>query len=325
VHYKVWGRRAAYAVALPAADLESAAAFARAEKAPSTRHAYRSDFALFRAWCAGKGVASLPASPETVAAFLAHEAERGSAASTITRRCAAIRYAHRLADLEPPTNSEKVRATLRGIRRTVGAAPARKAPVLAETARAMALAAPAGLKGTRDRALLLLGFAGAFCRSELVSLDVTDIEETEEGFKIIIRRSKTDQEGHGETIAIVRGGACCPVKAVKAWLQAAGIVDGALFRPVAKGGRLGTERLTDQSVCNIGLCRTDRTQGGRFRGSLLAGRLPDQRRAPRRQRVQDAGRVAAQVDGCVAGLRARRGHVPRSRGGGVALRCPKLN
>jgi site-specific recombinase XerD len=239
------------AVALPTADLESAAAFARAEKAPATRAAYRSDFAMFRAWCVGKGVAALPASPETVAAFLAHEAERGSAASTITRRCAAIRYAHRLADLEPPTNSEKVRATLRGIRRTVGAAPARKAPVLAEMARAMALGAPEGLKGTRDRALLLLGFAGAFRRSELVALNVADLEESEDGLKINIRRSKTDQEGHGETIAIIRGGACCPVKAVKAWLQASGISDGALFRPVAKGGRLGAERLTDQSVCDL--------------------------------------------------------------------------
>jgi site-specific recombinase XerD len=124
-----------------------------------------------------------------------------------------------------------VRATLGGIRRTVGAAPARKAPVLAEAARAraMALSAPEGLKGLRDRALLLLGFAGAFRRSELVALDVADLKETEDGFKIIIRRSKTDQEGHGVTIAIARP----------------------LFRPVAKGGRLGAERLTDQSVCSI--------------------------------------------------------------------------
>jgi site-specific recombinase XerD len=245
-------------LALPVADLESAATFARNEKAPATRAAYRSDFTLFRTWCNAKGVHALPASPETVAAFLAHEAERGSAASTITRRCAAIRYAHRLAELEPPTNSERVRATLRGIRRTVGAAPARKTPVLAEQARAMALSAPDGLKGLRDRALLLLGFAGAFRRSELVALDVADLEETEDGLKIIIRRSKTDQEGHGETIAIIRGGACCPVKAVKAWLLASGIGEGAAFRPVAKGGRLGIERLTDQSVCNIVKAYADR-------------------------------------------------------------------
>jgi integrase len=146
----------------------------------------------------------------------------------------AIRYAHRLADFEPPTNSEHVRATLRGIRRTVGGAPARKAPVLAETARAMALSAPEGLKGLRDRALLPLGFAGAFRRSELVALDVADLEETDDGFKIVIRRSKTDQEGHGTTIAIVRGHHARPVKAVKAWLAACGISE-----RLSTSGRLG--------------------------------------------------------------------------------------
>ena len=85
--------------------------------------------------------------PETVAAFLAHDADQGSAASTITRRCAAIRFAHKLAEFEPPTNSERVRATLRGIRRAIGAAPARKAPVLADVARAMALSASDGSWG----------------------------------------------------------------------------------------------------------------------------------------------------------------------------------
>ena len=144
-----------------------------------------------------------------------------------------------------------MRATLRGIRRTIGAAPARKAPVLAEQARAMALSAPEGLKGLRDRALLLLGFAGAFRRSELVALDVADLEETDDGYKVTIRRSKTDQEGHGATIAIARGVTTCPVKAVKAWLHAAGITEGPLFRPVAKGGRLGAQRLTDKSVCDL--------------------------------------------------------------------------
>lgn len=238
--------------ALPAADLEAAASFARNEKAPATRAAYRSDFARFRAWCDGKGVSALPASPETVAAFLAAEADAGLTASTITRRCAAIRYGHKLAEFEPPTNSERVRATLRGIRRTVGTAPIRKAPVLADTARAMALSVPPGLKGLRDRALLLLGFAGAFRRSELIGLDVVDLAETEEGLRVTIRRSKTDQEGHGEVIAIIRGtGDTCPVKAVKAWREASGITEGPTFRPVAKGGRLGTGRLSGKSVCTI--------------------------------------------------------------------------
>ncbi len=243
----------AFAEALPAqsVDLRDAIAFARLEKSAATRRAYRSDFDLFRAWCERERVTALPALPETVAAFLAAEAKRGISAATITRRAAAIRHAHKLAGHEPPTNSEAVKATVRGIRRTLGAAGKRKTPILAETVRAMAENAPAGLKGLRDRALLLLGFAGAFRRSEIVALDVADLEETEDGFRIAIRRSKTDQEGQGVTIAVVRGTATCPVKAVKAWLQAAGITEGALFRPVAKGGRLCPGRLSDKAVANV--------------------------------------------------------------------------
>jgi site-specific recombinase XerD len=236
---------------LPAADIARAASYAKQDKAPATRAAYRSDFASFRAWCTARGVDALPATPETVAAYLASEAESGIKPSTISRRCAAIRYAYKLAGHEPPTNSEAVKATLRGIKRSVGTAPARKAPVLAETARAMAVAAPVGLKGLRDRALLLLGFSGAFRRSELTALDVADFEETEDGLRVTIRRSKTDQEGQGVTIAIIRGGACCPVKALRAWLDAAGITEGPIFRPVRKSGKVCDQRLSAKSVCDI--------------------------------------------------------------------------
>jgi site-specific recombinase XerD len=218
-------------------DLLHAMQFARAEKAPATRRAYRSDFAAFQSWCEGKGLAGLPAEPETIAAFLASEAARGVKAATIGRRVAAIRHAHKLAGHESPTASEIVKTTVRGIRRTIGATKAPKAPLVAEAVRAMAQAAPAGLKGVRDRALLLLGFAGAFRRSELVGLDVDDVQEEEDGARVTIRRSKTDQEAAGQTIAVVRGGtaATCPVRALRAWLEAAGIADGAIFRPVAKG------------------------------------------------------------------------------------------
>src|SRR5579871_2005855 len=113
---------------LPAADLHRAADFARQEKAPATRAAYKADFSTFQAWCNNRGIGSLPATPETVAAFLAAEAEAGRKPSTIGRRCAAIRYAHRLAGLENPTEAEPVRVVLRGIRRAIGAAPTRKAP-----------------------------------------------------------------------------------------------------------------------------------------------------------------------------------------------------
>jgi site-specific recombinase XerD len=199
--------------ALPLSDLDLAASYARQDKAESTRKAYRTDFAAFQAYCDARCVPSLPASPESVAGFLAHEADAGLSASTISRRCAAIRYAHKLAGHEPPTNNEGVKATLRGIRRTIGAAPKRKAPAIAEIARDMVKAAPAGkLKGLRDRALLSLGFGGAFRRSELVALNVDDIEFTDDGLRITIRRSKTDQEGLGCTIAVIRGsGAHCPL------------------------------------------------------------------------------------------------------------------
>jgi integrase len=96
----------------------------------------------------------------------------------------------------------------------------------------------------------MLGFGGAFRRSELVALDIADLEETDEGLRVTIRRSKTDQEGQGATIAIVRGGACCPCRALKAWLDAAGIHEGAIFRPVAKGGKVRDRRLTSKSVCD---------------------------------------------------------------------------
>jgi integrase len=181
--------------ALPAADIDRGTAFACQDKAPATRTAYRGDFTRFRLWCMARNVSAPPASPETVAGYLAAEAEAGLAASTIGRRCAAIRHAHKLAGHEPPTNNEAVKATLRGIRRTIGAAPKRKAPTVAEITQEMARAAPADIKGLRDRALLLLGFGGAFRRSELVALDVADIEETEDGLRVTIRRSKTDQEG----------------------------------------------------------------------------------------------------------------------------------
>jgi len=179
------------------------------------------------------------------------KAEQGARPSTIARRVAAIRYAHKLAGHATPTDAEGVKATVRGIRRTLGTAPTRKAPVTAERAQVMALAVPDSLLGLRDRALLLLGFAGAFRRSELVALDITDLEETKAGLRVCIRRSKTDQEGGGVTIAVVPGAVTCPVKAVRAWLEAAKIVDGPVFRAVGKGGRVSISRLSDKSVANI--------------------------------------------------------------------------
>ncbi len=240
--------------ALPAtieAEVNAARTFAANEKAAATRRAYRSDFAIFAAWCQTRGLTPLPASSDTVAAFLAALATAGAKASTIGRKAAAIRYAHVLDGHEPPTSVEAVKAVMRGIRRTIGAAKSKKAPATADLLGPMLDLCPDTIRGARDRALLALGFAGAFRRSELVALTVEDITEGADGFRVVIRHSKTDQEAHGQEIAILAGAQLRPVQAVRAWLQAAQITDGPVFRAVSKGGKVSREPLTDRSVANI--------------------------------------------------------------------------
>jgi site-specific recombinase XerD len=220
-------------------------------------------------------VSALPAAPETVAAYLASQAATARP-STIGRRVAAIRYAHKLAGIETPTDAEAVKATVRGIRRTLGTAKVKKAPAVAAKLIAIVSHAPEGLAGLRDRALLLIGFGGAFRRSELVALDAEDVTETEDGLLVRVHRSKTDQEGAGRTVAIARGDIACPVKALRAWREAAGILAGPIFRPINKAGAVSSSRLTDKSVANIvkayaGRCGFDATT---FAGhSLRAGFL----------------------------------------------------
>src|SRR5689334_20391140 len=175
------------------AELAAAVTYAKAEKAAATRKAYGTDFRLFREWCDGKCANPLPAAADTVAAYLAHEAGQGCKSSTLGRRVAAIRYAHKLAGLPTPSDSEAVKATLRGIRRTIGAAKVKKAPAVANCVKAMVRSCADTLAGKRDRALLLLGFAGAFRRSELVALDVEHLTESAEGLRVLIAGSKTDQ------------------------------------------------------------------------------------------------------------------------------------
>jgi site-specific recombinase XerD len=231
-------------VVLAEADAAAARTFAELEKAASTRRSYRVAFRIFADWCHARGLVPVPASPDTVAATA------GARASTIAHRAAAIRYAHRLAGHETPTSAETVRAVMRGIRRTIGTAPERKAPATADVIREMRLCPPT-LAGHRDRALLALGFAGAFRRSELVALSVADLVEMPDGFRVLIRHSKTDQEGAGQEIAIPRGYRLRPVEAVQTWLEAAAITEGPVFRAVLKGGRLQAAALTPHSVAAI--------------------------------------------------------------------------
>jgi site-specific recombinase XerD len=223
---------------LPAEAARLVEAYQRASKADATVRAYRGDAEVFQAWCSRYGFQSLPASPEAVAGFLVAEAEAGRAASTIGRRCAAIRYAHKLARQPDPTEDEAVRATMKGIRRKVGTAPDQKAAATADIVTAILSHIPQTLAGKRDRALLALGFAGAFRRSELVALDVADLREDPEGLRVLVRRSKVDQEGAGFEKAIPHGRFIKPVALLRDWLDAAGITEGPIFRPVSRSGRV---------------------------------------------------------------------------------------
>ncbi|GLS49865.1 hypothetical protein GCM10007885_27170 [Methylobacterium gnaphalii] len=231
--------------------LDAAKSFARASKAQRTVQAYRSAFRSFTTWCESVAEAHLPATPETVAAYLSALATSGRKAATIDSHAAAIAFAHRAARHEPPTSSELVRATIQGIRRSIGTKPTRKAPATAEALKKILKKIPDTLVGQRDRALLLIGFAAALRRSELVALAVADLERTPEGIIVHIGKSKTDQEGAGQSVPIPMGGKLKAVQALDAWLQAAGITAGPIFRPVAKRGRVGAEALTDRSVAQI--------------------------------------------------------------------------
>jgi site-specific recombinase XerD len=231
--------------------LTSAAGYAAEEKAAATRRAYRSDWGHFQAWCKSKKADPLPASPATVAAYLAQLADAGRKPSTIARKLAAIAYAHKLKGLDKPTASEAVHAVLRGIRRRVGVAAVQKAPATARAIAAMLEHIPDTLIGRRDRAILLIGFAAALRRSELAALNVADIEQHTDGLLLRIRRSKTDQEGAGAQIPIPRGRRLKPVEALEAWLVAAQITGGPVFVSVGKGDRISGRRLSGNAIGEI--------------------------------------------------------------------------
>jgi integrase len=147
-----------------------------------------------------------------------------------------------------PTSDRAVKVVMQGIRRARGSARAQKAAATAERMVAMLATIPNTLTGTRDRALLCLGFSGAFRRSELVALEVADLDEVADGIRVTIRKSKTDQEGRGVSVAILAGRQLRTVEALKAWLEAAAIAEGPIFRAVDRHGNVRPQTLTAQVV-----------------------------------------------------------------------------
>jgi len=233
-------------------SLDRAREFARRSKAENTLRGYRADWRDFCAWCDAHGMRTLPATPENVAAYIAECAGRLKVGS-IQRRLNAIAEAHKAMGADSSTSAGIVRATLKGIRRTLGTAAVQKAPALTDDVRAMIEAADDGLIGTRDRALILLGFAGAFRRSELVALDIEDCIFGKDGLTVTLRRSKTDQEGVGRKVGIPYGSnpETCPVRTIQAWIELACIASGALFRSISRHSKVQPDRLAPIDVARV--------------------------------------------------------------------------
>ena len=218
-----------------AAERDAAEAYARMAKAENTRRAYRAAVRVWCAWCARRSLAPLPASGADVAAFLASERGRGLTPETLKLRRAAIRYLHRAASCPVPTDDVAVSETLAGISRQAartGYAPKKKVAATAGILRQILAPIPADLRGLRDRALIVTGFAGALRRSELAAVRVEHLEKTERGLRLTLPQTKGSQTdavivplpyGHTEL---------CPVRALAAWLETAEIAKGPVFRRI---------------------------------------------------------------------------------------------
>ncbi|PTM58808.1 site-specific integrase [Desmospora activa] len=232
--------------------LKKAKDYSRHSKAANTAKSYRADWEDFSAWCEQRNLSPLPADPQTVALYLTDLADRRKT-STLQRRLSAISQAHQAAGHDSPTNGYLVRTVWAGIRRTKGTYQEGKDPILVEDLRLIVESLPDTLTGKRDRALLLVGFAGGFRRSELVSINREDVKTVPRGVVILLRRSKTDQDGRGEKVGIPRGSRpeTCPVRSLEAWLTEAGISGGPVFRPINRHSQVRNRRLTDRSVALI--------------------------------------------------------------------------
>jgi site-specific recombinase XerD len=212
--------------------------------AANTVRAYRADWRDFSSWALDRQLRPLPAAPGTLALYLAHLGRLAKAPSTISRRLVAIAEAHREAGLPSPTEDRAVKAIWARVRQRHGVSPRETTPLTAEVLDRVVQALPADVSGMRDRALLLVGFAGALRRSELVGLDAGDVEETDEGLVLRVRRSSS--EGKRRTVFVPYGSEpeTCPVRALRDWMKRAGIETGPVFRAVSRTGKVASDRLS---------------------------------------------------------------------------------
>jgi site-specific recombinase XerD len=236
---------------LPLEVREQVRDFATASKSDNTKRAYRAAWREFADFCQRRGLQSLPAAPTTVLQYVTTLAKKVKP-QTLAVKLAGVSFAHRAAKATDPTSDESVRVVMAGIRRKLGVAPTKKAPAIFEDVCKMVDALPDDLGGIRDRAMLLLGFAGAFRRSELCALELADVHFNGKNFTVALRKSKTDQEGAGlqKTVPYI-GGDYDPAAALRAWLKASGITSGVVFRKVTRWKTVGDKPLDGRSLARV--------------------------------------------------------------------------
>jgi len=226
----------------------------RNSKADNTIKAYKSDFNDFGLFCAQNGFKSLPSDPKIVSLYLTQLSTKNVKISTIKRRLVSIGVIHKLKGHYLDTKHPLIVENLMGIKRRKGSIQNGKKPLLINNLKKIINVIDEQkkekIKILRDRTIILIGFSGGFRRNEIVSLDFDDLDFVEEGLKINIKRSKTDQFGAGSTkgLPYFENSQYCPVVSIQKWIEISKINSGALFRRFTKGSNLSEKRLTDQTV-----------------------------------------------------------------------------
>ena len=226
----------------------------QSSKATNTVRAYKSDFKDFGLFCAQNGFKSLPSEPKIVSLYLTYLSTKDAKMSTLRRRLVSIGVIHRLKGHYLDTKHPSIIENIMGIKRRKGSIQKSKKPLLINYLKQLIDVIDEqnneDIKKLRDRSIILVGFSGGFRRNEIVSLDYDDLDFVEEGLKIQIRRSKTDQFGEGSVKALpyFDTSKYCPVISLKNWIEISKIESGPLFRRFVKGSKLSKNRLTDQTV-----------------------------------------------------------------------------
>ena len=226
----------------------------QSSKAMNTVRAYKSDFKDFGLFCVQNGFKNLPSDPKIVSLYLTHLSTKEVKLSTIKRRLVSIGVIHKMKGHYLDTKHPVIVENLMGIKRRKGTVQKGKKPILINELKKILKVIDEqniqDIKKLRDKSIILIGFSGGFRRNEIVSLDYDDLEFVNEGIKINIRRSKTDQFGEGSIKALpyFENSQYCPVISLQKWIKISNINSGPLFRSFRKGSGLSVKRLTDQTV-----------------------------------------------------------------------------